>query len=960
MSASTYNVTLKATDGISSTFAKVGHSGDQMSQQLVKDLQQVERSSQTMGRSVTQAAATSEAGFRRFNTAGIALGASIGTLGGILSEFSRSSEAAAQIHRQLEQAIQNTGHAYDEYASQIEKAGAAAVQLGYDDEAAFQALQVLTENTGSAQVALDQLGLAEDLAAAKGMSLESAATLISRVYSGNVGILKRYGIVVAEGATATEALAQVQAQVAGQAEAHATSLARWHEELSNIADAVGGAMGQFAPFIAMLPGLSVGFSSVTGILGGLTGAMKEAGAGAALLDLALGPAGLVVGIGAAVAGFYLLEQHLGGTYSDSVNTAEQATAKLVDAINQLAGAGDKNALILAEWRANMVSFGSETQDLGTFIDKTTQSIAILQEQQKKPGVDNQAQIDQLQEQLTRMKDLEQQYGSTSAAAEEYAATENALVAITEHHGPAEQEVLQQAQALEDQLVAGTITFKQYEDAIIALSGNMGQLDQAALQAESGVNKLADAATNHGGAISAEHAALMTFNNDLRSQESIMGGIIEATNRWTGEVQAQTMALDAATRAQQLNRQTMSQFQGMNAQANDINNLIALNKELAQSRMEAGSQVAFAGMNIQADDLNNLIAYNAALHENESAMDRVARGSSSAAVQMRAFNDIQAGIIAQEQPLTQIASEYGGQLNAIAAAQDILNQRQAEGQTLTKDQIDFLNGAADAQANLTKGQEDATVQAGILAEKYGENVDIGTQLANMTAQETASTDALTASINALITTLGGVPPEVTTKLTAEDDATETAGGILSTYGNIPDDVPTTVTAHDEATTTTDGIIGKYGDVPDDVPTSLTAIDNASGTIGGVSSMLTDLDGKTATTYIDTVYRQFESVIGHQHGGIVGAMQNGGVVRPEDIHFAAHGRMGGSPTWVGEAGPEMVNLPYGSTVWPAASSKMHSRDREDGSPHFENCSFTIVANNPRQFFDQMKSFQIGDNR
>src|SRR3990167_649723 len=82
-----------------------------------------------------------------------------------------------------------------------------------------------------------------DLARLRGMSLSDASELLGKVYGGNTSILRRYGIRVRQGATATEALAEVQKMAADQAEAFAdTSLGAWTAlelKIEDVKEAVG-------------------------------------------------------------------------------------------------------------------------------------------------------------------------------------------------------------------------------------------------------------------------------------------------------------------------------------------------------------------------------------------------------------------------------------------------------------------------------------------------------------------------------------------------------------------------------------------------------------------------------------------------------------------------------------------------------------------------------------------------
>ena len=77
-----------------------------------------------------------------------------------------------------------------------------------------------------------------------------------------------------------------------------------------------------------------------------------------------------------------------------------------------------------------------------------------------------------------------------------------------------------------------------------------------------------------------------------------------------------------------------------------------------------------------------------------------------------------------------------------------------------------------------------------------------------------------------------------------------------------------------------------------------------------SELNGINGRTATTYVDTVYRSFRQgerdyTNGKAHGGVVGMARGG-------VKGAQSGGVRGNMTLVGEAGPELVQLPTGSRV------------------------------------------------
>lgn len=104
------------------------------------------------------------------------------------------------------------------FVTQMEK-------LAFSDDEARDSLNKLVPRTHDLAQAQKLSALAADLARAKNIDLSTATDIVGKVYGGNVGILGRYGIAVDKGATATEALAQIQKMAGGQAQVYANSAA---------------------------------------------------------------------------------------------------------------------------------------------------------------------------------------------------------------------------------------------------------------------------------------------------------------------------------------------------------------------------------------------------------------------------------------------------------------------------------------------------------------------------------------------------------------------------------------------------------------------------------------------------------------------------------------------------------------------------------------------------------------
>jgi hypothetical protein len=162
---------------------------------------------------------------------GLGIGAGIGVfslvtkgIGMITDVLGTSIEAARQEElsvAKLTTALEANVDAWDGNTEAIEATLKARMALGFADDEQRDSLAQLVSVTKDATTALDLQRTAMDLARLRNMSLADASALLGKVYSGNVGILSRYGIKLEKGATATQALAEVQKRAGGQAEAWA-------------------------------------------------------------------------------------------------------------------------------------------------------------------------------------------------------------------------------------------------------------------------------------------------------------------------------------------------------------------------------------------------------------------------------------------------------------------------------------------------------------------------------------------------------------------------------------------------------------------------------------------------------------------------------------------------------------------------------------------------------------------
>lgn len=244
------------------------------------------------------------------DTASTVVKAFAGVLGGAvvgaLSDAARAAAADAANTVKLQVAVENAGNSYEQLEPIIAQRIKHGQDLAFTDDQVRDSLTALTQTTGSFTKAMELQQLAMDLSRAKGMDLTTASELIGKVAEGNTGILKRYGVVLADGATATDALAALQKKFGGQAEAYgkttSAAIFKVKDSIDEWKESIGAALGPAGQIVAMLPGMSAGFSAVTAALALLTPAQIAYGK-AALASVA--PMLLVIATGVLVVEAFL-------------------------------------------------------------------------------------------------------------------------------------------------------------------------------------------------------------------------------------------------------------------------------------------------------------------------------------------------------------------------------------------------------------------------------------------------------------------------------------------------------------------------------------------------------------------------------------------------------------------------------------------------------------------------------
>lgn len=158
---------------------------------------------------------------------------------------------------QLTQTIKANVKAWDGNLDVVNQAIDAGAQLAFTDDDIREGLNQLIPRTHDLTEAIKLNRLAMDLARAKGMGLEEAATLVGKAFSGQVSALRRAGIAIKNTKDSTKALAELQAAVSGQADTYADStegaMKRLDIQMSEALESLGYAL---KPLVASLASLA--------------------------------------------------------------------------------------------------------------------------------------------------------------------------------------------------------------------------------------------------------------------------------------------------------------------------------------------------------------------------------------------------------------------------------------------------------------------------------------------------------------------------------------------------------------------------------------------------------------------------------------------------------------------------------------------------------------------------------
>jgi hypothetical protein len=159
----------------------------------------------------------------------IGIGAAATGAGAFLSSLASRDEEA---QNRLKAAIEASGHSFANYKEKLEKAIKAGEHFGNQASTTSDALNRLTITTHSPEEAFKALSTAQDVAAAKGISLSKAAEVVGLTFNGSTRAGKQFGLKLEDIKKVSNELAAAQKGLTGANDKVAASQLAYTQKLA--------------------------------------------------------------------------------------------------------------------------------------------------------------------------------------------------------------------------------------------------------------------------------------------------------------------------------------------------------------------------------------------------------------------------------------------------------------------------------------------------------------------------------------------------------------------------------------------------------------------------------------------------------------------------------------------------------------------------------------------------------
>lgn len=173
---------------------------------------------------------------------GAIAGLGIAALGRFFRDSVQSASEASAAWGRVESAVTNAGLSFNLVRGDLDKLFASIQQTTrFSDDAAADAFARLVSISNDYAGSVRNLAVVTDLAAAKKMDLKTAADLVGKAMIGETAMLKRHGIVIAEG---SDAIAEISRRFQGFADRDAKTMEGQLSRVANSWDDVKEAVGR--------------------------------------------------------------------------------------------------------------------------------------------------------------------------------------------------------------------------------------------------------------------------------------------------------------------------------------------------------------------------------------------------------------------------------------------------------------------------------------------------------------------------------------------------------------------------------------------------------------------------------------------------------------------------------------------------------------------------------------------
>lgn len=858
----------------------------------------------------------------RFSRSGAAMGAALGAVTGVLSNAARAAAEAEVSQTRLQSSVEATGALYEEFAAQLTAAGEAAVQMAFDDEEAADALSYLTQATGDAQTAINDLGLVMDIARGRGIGLAEAAKIVAAAEQERFGALARIGIKLDENATKEEAIAALQARYAGQAAAYAETQAggydRWLVKLGNVNEALGEHTGQLQEVLMVLPGLSAGFTGVSAVLGGL----------APMLG---GPIGIAAAAGLAAVGIYKLWEASDGMVS-SVDTANQHLGDLEQTVRELYAMGSTlGSLGERATEGIFPDLSADIAEIEDLQDKIAGTNAVIGQMS---GADLEKANADLETWSFRLMEIADKYGILDASMLEATITQQDVIdgmddlnAILANTGAGAAQAQEETAELFDQYERGEISAETLLSDLDLIANSFDAYNANATKAAEGTAQLTEAQQQYNMALAVANQTLEQYQQNQQIGGQNLAGEHE---EMAAAIEKENAARDEANRAMQEYLDNEQQLAGASAAAFTAQVDLSAGIEAAADAMtyQVGESARLAAELAKqeeavnklkeqyADTFGQMQAAATAVADNlDTVFGAIVGNTDAIAKSAQGVMDWADALIGAEGTWAQIddllqngaitLDEYTaaqGAYNQIATAnasiqEDVLSiQAQlapvvaTATEALAAQMDEIANGSTDAQL-FALGMMDAATssQALALAQGYLENQEVFGPM----IQQAAELNPMLAQILEEMGLISYNPATGEVKLLGVEESQSDIELLTEAMDELNETVATLIAIlQDDASEPIGDVQNLLDDLDGDTATVFAnLIDNASSGIAAAHNALMALDGSSATAYITTIQQTIGGAGVFALGGVAGYAAGGVVIR------------------AGEAGMEQFDFPNG---------------------------------------------------